>query len=107
MSKQLVRPRVRDAGKGHTVKLDLVPLNDGALNLEKRQADRRLPVLRALENQVVERVTDLAAMRQGTGVSRASAARVWFECRGYVFCPAYASGKWYVMAWLDTTSGRE
>lgn len=37
-------------------------------------------------------------MRQGTGVSRASAARVWFECRGYVFCPAYASGKWYVMA---------
>ena len=46
-----------------TVKLDLVPLNDGPLNLEEWQADRRLPVLGALENEVVERVTDLAGVR--------------------------------------------
>ena len=49
----------RTGGKGHTIELDLVPLDDGALDLEEGQADRRLPVLGALEDQVVELVTDL------------------------------------------------
>tara|TARA_B100000575_G_C22998990_1_gene575733 strand:- start:240 stop:524 length:285 start_codon:yes stop_codon:yes gene_type:complete len=49
------------------VELDLVPLDDGALNLEEGQADRRLPVLRAFEDQVVEGIPDLGVLA-GVGI---------------------------------------
>jgi hypothetical protein len=59
------------------------PLDDSALDLEEGQADRRLPVLRRLEDEVVERVADFRVLarvgvfaKQAPGVS-AIVVQVW------------------------------
>ena len=64
---------IRHALHQADIKLDLVPLDDRALDLEEGEADRRLPILGAFEDQVVERVADLPGvlgvrhMRHGHG----------------------------------------
>ena len=47
------------------VKPQLVPLDGGALDADKRQGDAGLPVLGGLEDEVVERLTNLPAMSKG------------------------------------------
>ena len=74
------RLHARDALVRHTlhktdVEANLVPLDDRAFNLEEGQADARLPVLRALQNQVVEGVADLGVLA-GVGVFAKQAASV-------------------------------
>lgn len=45
------------------------PFDDRAFDLEEGQADRRLPILGAFEDQVVERVTDLRVL-PGVGIGK-------------------------------------
>ncbi|MBG10077.1 MAG: hypothetical protein CMD92_02795 [Gammaproteobacteria bacterium] len=47
-----------------------------ALNLEEGQAGRRLPVLRALEDKVVERVADLGLCAARRGREQSGGERV-------------------------------
>jgi hypothetical protein len=58
------------------VKLDLVPLDDRALDLEEGEADRRLPILGAFEDQVVERVADLGLRAARRGREQSGGERV-------------------------------
>jgi len=51
------------------VEANLVPLDDGALDLEEGQCDLGLPVLGRLEDQVVELIADLGV---GAGVCHVS-----------------------------------
>ena len=74
------------------VEANLVPLDDGALDLEEGEADRRLPVLGALEDQVVKRIA--AAKQRGARQQWLGWARAERRAHILVFCPAYASGKW-------------
>ena len=66
-----VRLRTRHALHEAHVELDLVPFDHSALDLEEGQADRRLPVLRRLEDEVVERVANLP------GASNGQACEAW------------------------------
>ena len=64
------RERVRACAHQAKVRFErglLVPLDHRALDLEEGEADRRLPILGAFEDQVVERVADfgLRAARRG------------------------------------------
>ena len=49
---------VRHALEEAHVKAQLVPLDGGAFDLDERQADRGLPVLRRLQDEVVERISN-------------------------------------------------
>ena len=44
------------------IKLELVPFDRRALDAHKGQRDRRLPFVRRLEDEVVERLADLAVI---------------------------------------------
>tara|TARA_B100000902_G_C27170734_1_gene843680 strand:- start:256 stop:624 length:369 start_codon:yes stop_codon:yes gene_type:complete len=56
------------------VEANLVPLHDSSLNLEEGKADRRLPVLGAFEDQVVEGVTNLRVLAS-VGIGEVVCAR--------------------------------
>ena len=75
------------------VETHFVPFDHRAGDLEVGKPNRSLPRLRRVENQVVERVTDLCTRKRNTrSAMRACVEKVQWLC-ALVFWPAYASGK--------------
>ena len=59
------------------IELDLVPLDDSALDLEEGQADRSLPVLGALQYEVIQRIAAAGRETRASAVAGLGAGRAW------------------------------
>ena len=58
MDLQVEARTVRDTLKQPHIEAELVPFDGGAGDLDERQGDGRLPLLRRLEHEVVQRIAD-------------------------------------------------
>ena len=91
-----MRPRL--GGRGRTIEANLVPLDDSAFDLEEGQADARLPILRALQNEVcaqhIKAQVSAWCVRLRPKASQPGGGALLSVSRILVLEPAYASGKW-------------